>query len=127
MGLSSIRLAERKSQQDKAPVFVYRLEWETPVEGGRLRAPHSLDLPMVFDNVAKSESIIGAGVAEAQKVADAMSSAWLVFAHTGRPDGTGIPHWPPFDTKLRSTMIFNVTNRVVSDPISEVRKILEGA
>lgn len=126
MGLGSITLAERKSQQRQAPAFLYRLEWETPVEGGRLRTPHSLDLAMVFDNVAKSDSIIGTGAAEAQKVADAMSSAWLAFAHTGKPDAQGFPHWPPYDTQTRATMIFNVKTRVVNDPNSELRKILEG-
>jgi para-nitrobenzyl esterase len=127
MGLGSIRLAERKSEQGKAPAFLYRLEWETPVEGGRLRSPHSLDLPMVFDNIAKSDSIIGTGAAEAQKVADAMSSAWLAFARTGQPDAQGLPPWPAYDTKTRATMVFNVTSQVVNDPDSEVRKILERA
>jgi para-nitrobenzyl esterase len=125
MGLGSITLAERKSEQGKAPAFLYRLEWDTPVEGGRLRAPHSLDLPMVFDNVAKSDSIIGAGAPEAQKVADAMSSAWLAFAHTGKPDAKGLPHWPSYDTKTRATMIFNVKSQIMNDPTSELRRLLE--
>jgi para-nitrobenzyl esterase len=127
MGQGSITLAERKSEQGKAPAFLYRLEWETPVEGGRLRTPHSLDLALVFDNVAKSDSIIGQGAAEAQKVADAMSSAWLAFARTGRPDGSGVPHWPPYNTKTRPTMVFNLTTRIVNDPTREIRKALEGA
>jgi len=125
IGLASMALAERKSEQGRAPVFLYRLEWETPIDGGRLRSPHSLDLPMVFDNVAKSDSLIGAGAMEAQKVADAMSSVWIAFAQTGRPDAKGLPHWPPYDTKTRSTMIFNVTSKVVNDPDSELHTLLK--
>ncbi len=125
IGLASMALAERKSEQGRAPAFLYRLEWETPIDGGRLRSPHSLDLPMVFDNVAKSDSLIGDGAMEAQKVADAMSSAWIAFAQTGRPDAKGLPHWPPYDTKTRSTMIFNVTSKVVSDPDSELHTLLK--
>ena len=125
IGLASMALAERKSEQGRAPAFLYRLEWETPIEGGRLRSPHSLDLPMVFDNVAKSDSLIGAGAMEAQKVADAMSSAWIAFAQSGRPDAKGLPHWPPYDTKTRSTMIFNVTSKVVNDPDSELHTVLK--
>ena len=48
--------AERKVAQNGAPVWLYELEWQTPVEGGKWRSPHSLDLAFVFDNVAKSES-----------------------------------------------------------------------
>ncbi len=92
-----------------------------------MRTPHALDLPMVFDNVAKSDSVIGAGAIEAQKVADAMSSAWIAFAHTGKPDAEGLPHWTPYDTKARATMVFNVTSEVVNDPDSEIHKILRGA
>jgi para-nitrobenzyl esterase len=127
MGLGSIMLAERKSEQGEAPAFLYRLEWETPIEGGRLRTPHALDLPMVFDNVAKSDSVIGTGAIEAQTVADTMSSAWIAFAHTGKPDAKGLPHWPPYDPKTRATMIFNVTSKVVDDPDSELHKILRSA
>jgi para-nitrobenzyl esterase len=126
IGLNMIALAERKSEQGKAPAFLYRLEWETPVEGGRLRSPHTLDLPMVFDNVAKSDSLIGAGAMEAQKVTDAMSSAWIAFAHTGRPDAKRLPHWPPYEAKTRATMIFNVTSKVVNDPDSELHTLLKG-
>jgi para-nitrobenzyl esterase len=127
MGQGSITLAERKSRQGRASVFLYRLEWETPVQGGRLRTPHSLDLPLVFDNVAKSDSIIGTGAMEAQRVADAMSSAWIAFAHAGKPDVKGLPHWPPYDTKTRATMIFNVNTEVVNDPNSELRETLAGS
>jgi para-nitrobenzyl esterase len=125
IGLASMALAERKSEQGRAPAFLYRLDWETPIDGGRLRSPHSLDLPMVFDNVAKSDSLIGAGAMEAQKVADAMSSVWIAFARTGGPDAEGLPHWPPYDTKTRSTMIFNVASKVVSDPDSELHTVLK--
>jgi para-nitrobenzyl esterase len=127
MGRGSIALAERKSRQGRAPVYLYRLEWETPVQDGRLRTPHSLDLPLVFDNVAKSDSIIGTGAAEAQKVADAMSSAWIAFAHAGKPDAKGLPRWPPYDTKTRATMVFNVKTEIVNDPNSELRETFENS
>jgi para-nitrobenzyl esterase len=78
---------------------------------------------MVFDNVAKSDSVIGPGALGAQKVADAMSSAWIAFAHTGKPDAD----WPPYDQTTRATMIFNVTSKVVNDPDSELHKVLRSA
>jgi para-nitrobenzyl esterase len=113
----AIRQAELKSQQGAAPAFLYQLDWETPVEGGKWKAPHALEIGMVFDNVAKSASMSGTGP-EAQKVADQMSAAWLAFAKTGNPG------WPAYDTKRRATMVFNVTSKVVDDHQGQERTLL---
>jgi para-nitrobenzyl esterase len=122
MGAGSRTLAERKSAQGAAAAYLYRLDLETPVQ--RLRSPHSLDLPLVFDNVARSASLLGAAAPDAQKVADQMSAAWIAFAHTGSPNGTGLSSWPRYDTRSRSTMLFNVVSRAVNDPNSEERQII---
>jgi para-nitrobenzyl esterase len=111
------RQAELKARQGRAPAFLYQLDWETPVDGGKWKAPHALELGMVFDNVAKSESMSGTGP-DAQKVADQMSAAWLKFAKTGNPG------WPPYDAATRPTMVFDVTSAVVNDPNKEDRLIL---
>jgi para-nitrobenzyl esterase len=111
------RQAELKSRQGRAPAFLYQLDWETPVDNGKWKAPHALELGMVFDNVAKSASMSGTGE-DAQKVADQMSAAWLAFAKTGNPG------WPAYDAATRSTMVFNVTSAVVNDPDKEERLIL---
>jgi len=63
---------------------MYLFAWETPVDGGKWKAPHSIEHAMVFDNVAKSASMVGSG-SDQQKVADAVSSAWIRFAKTGDP------------------------------------------
>jgi para-nitrobenzyl esterase len=74
-------------------------------------SPHSLDIPMVFNNVAKSESMVGSGP-EPQKVADQMSAAWLAFARTGNPNTDAIPNWPPYKSPQRATMVFNIQSKV---------------
>ena len=79
MNETALRQAERKSTQNRAPVYMYRLDWETPVEGGRLKTPHALDIAFVFDNVARSTSITGSG-SEQQRLADLMSDAWIAWA-----------------------------------------------
>jgi para-nitrobenzyl esterase len=121
-GASSIVLAERKAAQGAAGAYLYRLEFETPVE--RLRSPHALDLALMFDNVAKSASLLGAASADAQKVADQMAGAWIAFAHTGSPNATGLPSWPRYDPRARSTMLFNVASRAVNDPYSDERQLI---
>ena len=77
--------AERKAAQGGAPVWLYELDWATPVDGGKWGSPHSLDLAFVFDNVAKSEAMVGTGPAP-QKLADQMSRSLGRLRSVGQPD-----------------------------------------
>jgi para-nitrobenzyl esterase len=117
--------AERKAAQHAAPVWLYELDWATPVEGGKWRSPHSLDLAMVFDNVAMSAAMVGTGP-EPQKVADQMSATWLAFARLGNPNNPSIPTWPVFDPNRRLTMVFDVQSRMVADHRGGERLLLDG-
>jgi para-nitrobenzyl esterase len=125
MWSGSITLAERKAAQQAAPVFMYQLTWETPVARGRLKSPHAIEIPLIFDNVEKARSFVGRGD-EPQVVADQMSSAWLAFARTGDPNTAGVPAWPAYDAETRATMMFNLQSQVVNDPNAEVRTLLQG-
>jgi para-nitrobenzyl esterase len=111
--------AERKAAQGGAPAFMYFFAWESPVDGGKWKAPHSVEHAMVFDNVAKSASMVGTGP-DAQKVADAVSGAWIRFARTGNPG------WAPYTPQRRTTMVFNVESRVVDDPRPAERMLFAG-
>lgn len=99
---------------------MYRLDWETPVLDGRLKAPHGLDTPLVFDNAAGAAGLCGSGP-EPHKIAADMSQAWINFARTGNPSLKGLP-WPAYEAGSRKTMIFDVPSHVVSDVDSEVRQ-----
>ncbi|HEY9217436.1 MAG TPA: carboxylesterase family protein, partial [Phenylobacterium sp.] len=124
MWLGSIQLAERKAAQKAAPVYMYQLTWETPVSRGRLKCPHALEIPLVFDNVEKARNFVGRGE-EPQTLAEQMSEAWLAFARTGDPNTAGLPRWPAYDAERRATMIFDTTSQVVEDPNADVRAILQ--
>jgi para-nitrobenzyl esterase len=115
--------AERKAAQGGAPVWLYELDWATPVDGGKWGSPHALDLAFVFDNVAKSAAMVGSGP-EPQHMADQMSAAWIAFARSGNPNVGAIPAWPPFSTAQRATMVFNTTSRVVNDFRGDERTLL---
>jgi len=119
----SVTLAERKAAQGGAPVYMYLLEWETTAARGRLRSPHALEIPLVFDNVDKARSFMGRG--DPQVVADQMSEAWLAFARTGNPATSALPAWPAYDADRRATMVFNAESRVVEDPYANVRKVVQ--
>jgi para-nitrobenzyl esterase len=123
---NSITLAERKAAQNKAPVYMWYLTWETPVLNGAFKTPHTMEIPFMMYSYNRVRQYVGPGP-EPDQMARQFSDAWAAFARTGKPDAPSIPHWPAYDATKRSTMIFNVKSQVVSDPNSEVRKVLQGA
>jgi para-nitrobenzyl esterase len=120
---ATVLQAERKAAQAAAPVYVYQLAWETLANGGRLRAHHALDVPLIFENVESTRDMVGDGP-EPQRMADLMSSAWIAFARTGNPNTEALPRWPAYDAQNRATMIFDLQSRVENDPYWEIRRIL---
>jgi para-nitrobenzyl esterase len=123
--MNSVRLAERKAAQGRAPVYMYRLDWETPAARGTLKSPHAVEIPLVFDNVEAARSFVGRGEAP-QTMADLMAPAWLAFARTGNPNTPELPDWPAYEASKRATMVFNLEPRVERDPMAEVRRVMEG-
>ncbi|MBU6268324.1 MAG: carboxylesterase/lipase family protein [Sphingomonadales bacterium] len=119
--INSIRLAERKLAQNDA-VYMFRLDWTAPFEGGALKSPHGLDTPLAFDNPGARPLMNGPGP-EPKIIAARMSQAWINFARTGNPSQPGLA-WPGYDTALRRTMIFDVASRIVADPDAAVRQQL---
>ncbi|MFI5000026.1 MAG: carboxylesterase/lipase family protein [Reyranellales bacterium] len=120
-GVRSALLAERKAARGKAPVWMYSFDWETPAFGGRLKSPHSVDVPFVFDTL----QVIGEAhrTPRAQALADRVSKTWSTFARTGDPGNDAIPAWPAYTATRRATMGFNDECRVVDDPDGEVRPL----
>jgi para-nitrobenzyl esterase len=119
-GAPTMIAAQRRAALGKAPVFLYYFTWETPVQGGRLKSPHTMEIPFAFDNVKISARMTGGGP-EAMALADKVSDAWIAFARTGDPNTPKLPHWPAFDAKDRATMVINNVSKVVNDPLREQR------
>jgi para-nitrobenzyl esterase len=120
--MNSIRLAERKLDQLAGAVYMYRLDWESPFEGGVLKSLHGLDTPLVFDNPYARPLMNGMGP-EPRQIAAVMSQAWINFARNGDPSQAGLA-WPAYDRAQRRTMIFDVTSHVVADPDGPARLVL---
>jgi para-nitrobenzyl esterase len=116
----TIRLSERKFAQGGAPVYAYLFTWNSPALGGRLRAPHTVEIPFVFDNTEIPAVMTKSPTAKALAVQT--SSAWIAFARTGNPNHSGLPHWPAYTVADRATMTFDTTCRVVNDPGSAERQ-----
>jgi para-nitrobenzyl esterase len=121
--LNSVVLAERKVAQNAAPVYMYRMDWGSPIHGGLLKAAHAMELSFVFGTYDNIRDFVGQGYGP-QRLAAQMHPAWVAFARTGDPNNRAIPHWPQYDTGSRSTMIFNLESKVENDPLGDLRRVL---
>jgi para-nitrobenzyl esterase len=119
-GAPTFKIAERRAALGRGPVYLYYFTWETPVQGGRLKSPHTMEIPFVFDNVQISARLTGGGP-EAMSLADKLSDTWITFARTGNPNNSKLPHWPAFTANDRATMVINNVSKVVNDPLREQR------
>jgi len=118
-GAPIMKIAERRAALNKAPVYLYYFRWESPVDGGRLKSPHTIEIPFAFHNVKASR--LTSTSQEAPALADKVSDAWVAFARKGDPNVSSLPRWTAFNPTDRPTMVFNNESRVVNDPIKEQR------
>jgi para-nitrobenzyl esterase len=118
--------ARARQQQPQAPTWAYQLDWGSPLDGGRFRAFHTLDIPLVFDNIRQPGSRTGDG-ADAQQMADAMSGALLALARHGDPNHAGLAHWEPYSMARRQTMLFDVPATLADDPRGAERRFWQQA
>ena len=122
--IRSILLAERKQAKERAPVYMYEFAWDTPILGGKLKSPHALDVPFVFETI----DAVGATDKgpQAHALADRMSAAWVAFARNGKPEHSALPPWPAYTAQNRATMLFGNACEVRNDPLREQRLLWSG-
>jgi para-nitrobenzyl esterase len=120
-------MAERRSELNgpNNPTWMYQVTWRSPAEGGRRISQHTLDLPFMFDNVARAENLTGPPSDATRVMTQNMAESWLAFAHHGDPNHKGLPHWPTYDRATREVMLFDVPPRVVADPYASERLFMD--
>ncbi len=94
-----------------APVYLYVFTWQSPVMDGKYKSTHCMELPFVFNNIARCEEMTGGGP-EAYALAEKVSAAWVQFARTGNPNHPGLPAWPAFTADNGANMMLDNTCEV---------------
>jgi para-nitrobenzyl esterase len=87
-------------------VYMYNNAWDTPIEGGKLRAFHTSELPLAMRLVLNPE---------AEQLSKQIAGAWAGFARSGDPSHSGLPHWDKYTLARRSTMVFDAGKTALVD------------
>lgn len=115
----TVRQANQKAIPGAAAVYMYMFTWQSPVNDGIYKAMHCMELPFVFNNIARCEEMTGGGK-EAYVLADKMSQSWINFARSGNPAAPGLPAWPAYTKENGSLMIFDNKCEVKSNHDKEL-------
>jgi para-nitrobenzyl esterase len=112
-----------KSKQ-QAPVYAYVFNWKTPVLGGRLRSPHTIEVPFAFGTTDAAAALVGSGP-DVATMTRATMGAWVAFARTGNPNNPALPAWPRYTAARRPTMMLELESHVIDNPGGDLRKIFD--
>ena len=136
--IGSTRIAERKYEQQGAPVYMYCFVHETerliPGTNHIFGAAHAAEIVYKFDDVPSPDlgvpgekfpggGAFGDGGTSSIETAHNMSELWTTFARTGRLGAKGQPAWEPYAIGKRATMLINAQCEVVDDPWKLERQV----
>lgn len=116
----AIEELEARARQG-APTWAYQLDWASPLEP-KLGAYHTLDIPLVFDNIGQPGARTGEGD-EARRMAALMSDSLLAFARHGDPNHAGLATWEQYGLPRRQTLRFDASTRQEDDPRGGERQL----
>lgn len=115
MGLGSVDIAEKKTAQPGAPVYLYNFGYKSekkiPGTDYAMGTPHAMDISFKFNNEipprdgsAPKESFFGGNRPERFVASLHFAELWTTFARTGKPAAKDVPAWPAYNLKDRPTM-----------------------
>lgn len=137
IGFGAVTIAERKSAQGGAPVYMYIFthasEALVPGTQHKVGAAHALEIPFKFYKVeppaapgaAAPRGMMSVSGPDAERTAHNMAEMWSTFARARRPGAKGQPNWSACTLAKRSTMEINADCRVVDDPYRAERLLWE--
>jgi len=99
---------------------MYRFDYPEPAANHGFGACHAVEIPYVFDTIARDELRPLLGDAPSQAVADRAHRVWVDFVTRGEPG------WAPYDTVSRTTGLLAEEISPVADPAGDERALWEG-
>ena len=124
-GLGTVKLAERKAQQNGAPVYLYNFGYKSeakiPGTDYPLGTPHAMDISFKFNNEVpgKQAGFLGGNKPERFIASHHMAELWATFARTGKPAAKDVPEWKAYNLKDRPTMRIDANCEVINNRFSE--------
>jgi len=107
-----------------APAYVFQTDWQSPKDGGKWGAPHTIEIPLIFRTTSVA-SAVTTDSPEARQMADLFSDAFIAFARTGSPQTEALPQWVPYGMARRETLLMDIPPTLAYDPRGEERKLFE--
>jgi para-nitrobenzyl esterase len=129
MGLGSIEIAEKKSQQQAAPVYLYNFGYKSnmkiPDTEYEIGTPHAMDISFKFNNEVPPKEGgapkmgFGGSKPDRFQASHNFAELWTNFAKTGKPSAKNAPEWPAYNESERATMRIDAACEVIRDRFSE--------
>ena len=125
MGLGSIKIAERKLQQQGAPVYLYNFgyksESKVPGTDYPFGTPHAMDITFKFNNEVPGSNagFLGGNKPERFAASHNFAELWTSFAKTGKPSAKEGPAWPAYNLKDRPTMRIDSKLEVINNRFNQ--------
>ena len=120
----TLKTTRLKADQNGAAVYSYIFAWDNPLANGMAMSFHTAEIPFVFNNIDKIETIIKGKEKEAYELAGKMSRAWINFARTGNPNVEVLPKWEPYNRKNGAVMIFDNKSEIKYKHDEELIRLL---
>ncbi|MFM6947950.1 MAG: carboxylesterase/lipase family protein [Aquirufa sp.] len=124
MGLGSVEIAEKKSKQGGAPVYLYNFGYKSEVKipgtEFAMGTPHAMDISFKFNNEsANKPSFFGGNRPEKAIASHNFAELWTNFAKTGKPFAANAPEWKAYNLKDRTTMRIDTKLKIIKDRFKE--------
>lgn len=130
MGLGSIDIAEKKTKQNAAPVYLYNFGYKSenkiPGTDYAMGTPHAMDISFKFNNEVPPKageqakpSFFGGNRPERFIASHNFAELWTTFARTGIPAAKNGPVWPAYNLKDRPTLRIDTKLEVINNRFKE--------